>query len=138
MRFPSLRASAGRFRFVTDCIGSTGEDIRDLVDSEQDISRRSFAIAVGPSGYQQVSEMLGYDRHFPLSRDWHVGYYRGRYRGVPAVFLRHSHIEYIFTLDGKVGPSAAPERREGGGCSLLARHHVRDYGRGRRSRSRRR
>lgn len=126
-RRPSIRNLAGRFRFVTDCIGSTSEDIRDLIDNGDDeISMRTFAIAIGRDGWQQLSEMLGYDRYFPLSRDWHVGYYRGIFRGVPAVYMRWSAIEYIFTLDGRVGPSAAPpERRGNGGCSLLARHHRR-------------
>ena len=125
---PFIRPLAGRFRFVTDCIGSTSEDIRDLIDNggDEPISMRTFAIAVGRNGWRQLSEMLGYDRFFPLSRDWHVGYYRGTFRQVPAVYMRHSGIEYIFTLDGKVGPSAAPpERRGSGGCSLLARHHRR-------------
>ena len=123
----SVRALAGRFRFVTDCIGSTFEDIRDLIDNgDHDISMRTFRTAIGRDGWEQLSAMLGYGRHFPLSRDWHVGYYRGIFRGVPAVYMRWSAIEYIFTLDGKVGPSAAPPERAGnGGCSLLARHHRR-------------
>ena len=121
----SIRALAGRFHFVTDCVGSTFEDIRDLIDNGDDaISMRTFAMAIGRDGWRQLSAMLGYDRYFPLSRDWHVGYYRGTFRGIPAVYMRHSGIEYIFTLDGRVGPSAAPPSRAGnGGCSLLARHH---------------
>lgn len=124
---PFIRPLAGRFRFVTNCIGSTSEDIRDLIDTgDVPISMRTFAIAIGRDGWIQINEMLGYDRYFPLSKDWHVGYYRGVFRGVPAVYIRHSGIEYIFTLDGKVGPSAAPPERVGsGGTSLLARHHRR-------------
>ena len=120
---PTFRIAplAGRFRFVTDCISSTGPDIRDLVDQERAIGMRTFAAAVGPQGWRQISDMLGYDRHLPLSKDWHVGYYKGIFRGVPAVHLRWSGIEYIFTLDGRVGPSAAgPQDRP---TSLLARHH---------------
>ena len=78
---PSIRALAGRFHFVTSCVGSTFEDIRDLIDNgDHAISMRTFAIAIGRNGWRQLSEMLGYDRDFPLSRDWHVGYYRGIFR----------------------------------------------------------
>lgn len=119
---PTFRIAplAGRFRFVTDCIGSTYEDIRDLVDQERDIGMRTFQAAVGREGWRELSDMLGYDRYLPLSRDWHVGYYKSLFRGMPAVFLRHSAIEYIFTPDGRVGPSLASS--ENRSTSLLARH----------------
>jgi hypothetical protein len=96
---------AGRFHFVHSCVSSTYADIRALKESEQDVSLATFRTAIGPEQWRETRENLGYDRHLPISKDWHVGYYKGVYRHVPAYFLRHSGIEYIFTLDGKVGPS---------------------------------
>jgi hypothetical protein len=98
----------GRFLFVTSCIDSTYEDIQALIASEQVVSRDTFRKAIGPEQWHDLVASLGYDRYFPITRDWHVGYYKGVYRGVPAYFLRHSRIEYIHTLDGAVGDSLAP------------------------------
>ncbi len=114
----ALSQHAGRFLFVHSCPGSTYEDMRPLIDNERTISRKSFALAIGTEQWRSLQHNLGYDRWLPISKDWHVGYYRSVYRGVPAVFLRHSHIEYIYTLDGQLGPSEATRPHE---TSILAR-----------------
>lgn len=119
----SLKPLAGRFHFVTSCIHSTYEDMRALIEREQPIARRTFQLAIGPAAWRVIQQALGYDRYIPIRRDCHVGYRKSLYRGVPAVFLIHSGIEHIFTLDGAVGPSLARSRRssrdpgggEGGG-----------------------
>jgi len=94
---------AGRYEYVTSCIGSCYEDMRDLLDASdtEHVSRSTFARAVGLEAWRQLKDDLGYDRDFPISRDWHVDYMRGFYRGVACYFLRHSGIEYIYTLDGR-------------------------------------
>jgi hypothetical protein len=96
---------AGRFHYVHSCPSSTYEDIRALMESERSVELATFRKAVGPEQWRETCASLGYDRGFPISKDWHVRYYKGVYRHVPAYFLRHSRIEHIFTLDGKVGPS---------------------------------
>ena len=90
-----------RYHFVTNCIASDSQSIRDLVDSQKDITLRTFREAIGVSQWKELLATLGYDRHLPISRDWHVGYYKSVYQGNPAVFLRHSAIEWIFVS----GPS---------------------------------
>jgi hypothetical protein len=106
----SIEALAGRFLYVHSCPASTSEDIHDLVDRQKDISRRTFARAIGLEQWVWIQRELGYGPWLRISKDWHVGYYKSVYRGVPAVFLRWSAMEYIFTLDGQLGPSAATSR----------------------------
>jgi GNAT superfamily N-acetyltransferase len=96
-----------RYIFVHSCPSSTYEDIQALTASEKPISLDTFRRAIGPAQWAEIQASLGYDRSFPIRRDWHVGYFRGVYRGVAAVFLRHSRIEHIFTLHGMCGPSLA-------------------------------
>lgn len=103
----SMTTLRGRFYYIHSCPASTYEDIQALIASEQPITRRAFREAIGLEAWRELLINLGYDRYFPITRDWHVGYYRGIYRETLAVFLRHSRIEYIFTLDGQLGPSAA-------------------------------
>lgn len=100
-------AENGRYRYVMSCPGSTYEDIQALQESEQTVSRATFAKAIGPQAWRDIQANLGYDRDFSITKDWHVGYYKGVFRGVPCYFLRHSRIEHIYTLDGKIGPSLA-------------------------------
>jgi hypothetical protein len=85
-----------RFGFVTNCIGSDYESIQALMASERSITRGQFRHRIGQEQWQWLQTTLGYDRHFPITKDWHVGYYEGVYQGRPAVFLRHSRIEWIF------------------------------------------
>jgi DNA repair protein RadC len=101
----------GRYRFVTNCIASTDEDISALKESGEGVSRTTFARALGPAEWKTIQKELGYDRDFPISGDWHIDYRKGTYRGVPAYYLVWSGIEYIFTLDGKQGASLARSRR---------------------------
>lgn len=96
----------GPYRYVHNCTSSTQEDIRRMQESAVEVSRNAFARAVGPDEWKSIQRRLGYSRDFPISRDWHVNYEKGTYRGVPAYWLTHSHIEWIFTLNGEVGPSA--------------------------------
>jgi transcriptional regulator with XRE-family HTH domain/AraC-like DNA-binding protein len=98
----------GRYRFVTDCVSSTYADVSALVDSEERIKLRTFQRKLAPGEWARINVTLGYDRSMPLSRDPHVAYFKGVYRGTPAVFLVWSGIEQIFTLDGEQGPSADP------------------------------
>jgi len=94
------------YHFVTNCIGSDSQSIRDLVESEKSITLRTFREHIGLQQWKELLETLGYDRYLPISRDWHVGYYKGVYQGLPAVFLRHSAIEWIFVKDAPGKPVA--------------------------------
>jgi len=102
-------ADDGRYYFVHSCPGAeSGKDIQLLRESERQISRKTFARKLGPGQWEWIQRELGYDRYLPISSaDWQIGYYKGVYRGVPAVFLDWSAMEFIFTLGGKLGPSVS-------------------------------
>lgn len=114
-----------RYLFVHNCPASTYEDIQALMASEEAISLDTFRRAIGPAQWAEIQASLGYDRSFPIRRDWHVGYYKGVYRGIAAVFLRHSRIEHIFTLNGLCGPSLAG--RTAGRAPFLEGYEQLDY-----------
>lgn len=91
----------GRYVFITDCIGADGDDINEMKRAGKIISIETFRKAIGQKRWKDIQAQLGYDRHMPIRKDWHVGYFRSTYRGVPAVYLVWSGIEHVFTLDGK-------------------------------------
>jgi hypothetical protein len=112
----------GRYSFVTDCIGADGYDIREMRGEGKAISVDTFRKAIGQERWKDIQAQLGYGRSLPIRKDWHVGYYRGTYRGVPAVYLVWSGIEYVFTLDGKGyargSTRRAAPRPSSAGCAM--------------------
>jgi hypothetical protein len=102
---------AGRFHFVHSCPGSTAEDIRSMLDDTpvESIALATFRAAIGPEQWREIQSNLGYSRYTPISKDWHIAFFKGTYRGTPAYWLTWSAMEYIFTLDGKMGPSLAED-----------------------------
>lgn len=94
--WPLVGLPGGGYRFETDCIGSDSASIRDMVDQERSITLRTFREAIGLQAWKELQATLGYDRFTPISRDWAVSFHKSVYRGLPAVYVRWSHIEYIF------------------------------------------
>jgi hypothetical protein len=97
-----------RYRFVTDCIHSAGPDIREMVEAGESVTRATFVRHTDDQDRRWLEKAMGYDV-VPITKDWHVGYFKGHYRGVPAYWMTWSAIEHIFTLDGEVGPSLEEE-----------------------------
>lgn len=87
----------GDYHFLIDCTQANGRDINNMKETGREITRRTFLKYVNTESLKTVEKNLGYDRDFPMSRDWHVSYHRGTYRGVPAVWFIWSCIEHIFT-----------------------------------------
>ncbi len=72
-------------------------ELNHIVDNRRTISRRTFISRVDQTEKERIEEMLGYDRSFPIKKDWHVSYFKSRtLLGVPVYVLCHSGIEYVF------------------------------------------
>ena len=92
------------WQFATTCVNSTAALINALIDSERQISYRTFRRALGGAELDRwASEMLydvGSERGgLRLKDDFCVSFYRGRFDGRRALFVRHSAIEHIWTLE---------------------------------------
>lgn len=95
------------WQFETTCVNSTAALIGDLIESEREISYRTFRAALGAEELDRWAESMSYEtgpgggrcRGLHLRNDWHVSYYRGLYDLKPALFIRHSAIEHIWTDD---------------------------------------
>lgn len=85
-------------QYVTCCIHSTADAIRDMIDHERQISYKTALKRIGRNELAKVFPDYDWQRSggLTMKRDWHVGYYRSRYLGRPCYFVRHSAIEYIF------------------------------------------
>jgi hypothetical protein len=88
------------YRFEVACVQANGDDITEMVDSAREITYRTFFQYASRADVEGLFPF--YDRtarHGGLSikKDWHVRYFKSRYRGRPCYYLVHSAIEYVFT-----------------------------------------
>jgi hypothetical protein len=87
-----------RFQLETDCISADGDDIEAMCDAGRKITLATFKRR---TEWLDWAESMGYSRTrrtgLPLHRDYHVTYYRSRYRGRACYYAKHSAIEYVFT-----------------------------------------
>ncbi len=76
-----------KFIFETDCVSAKGDDIIDMVDQAREIKVSTFLkrVDIDPTEW-------GVD----LREDWHVRFYKSKYKGKPCYFLEHSAIEYVY------------------------------------------
>lgn len=73
------------------------QELNHIIDNARPIKRQAFIRRVDQADRRHVEEMLGYNRSFPIIRDWHVSYFKSRtLRGAPVYVLCHSGIEYVF------------------------------------------
>lgn len=90
--------TAKRFHYHTCCVHSDARSIHDMTDRAREITLATFRKRCETLEWETG---LGYERDgrggLPLSRDWHVSYFKSHYRGKPCYYARHSAIEHIFT-----------------------------------------
>ena len=101
-----------RFRFATSCVWCAGDDAVEAIHAmeaqAESIDRDEFLALVDEEDITEVEADLGYDREgseaggLTMADDWHVGYYRSTFRGMPCAYFTWSAIEFIFTPDGRV------------------------------------
>lgn len=89
-----------KYRYKTNCTVARGQDIQEMVDSSESISRHYFVSKVNKDDLAQLERDMGYASHYTrgltMAGDWHVSYHRGKFRGRQCYYFNHSSIEYIF------------------------------------------
>jgi hypothetical protein len=95
----------GKYIFVTTCVdtylnGSHGEAIHEMKDRGEPLDWEDLVRAIGMEHLASV---------FPdaadLKDDFGVNWLRSLWRGIPCVYVVHSGIEHIFTLNGQIPES---------------------------------
>ena len=93
-----------KFSYYTNCVDCPGPDPGDAINELQDscvgITRKTFMRNVDKDDRKKLEEQLGYflnhRQGLTMAKDWHPGYYKGKFRGETCYFFDHSRIEYIF------------------------------------------
>lgn len=108
-----LESGMPEYNYVTNCTnsghGKNGEAIHRMVEKSSTLDYDDVERMVGR---EQLAEVFSdYDwsddpTGMTLKSDWAVSYAQSKWRGIPCVYVQHSRIEYIFTLNGRM-----PSRR---------------------------
>ena len=87
-----------KYEYLTCCVHSDAQSIHDMVDRARQVSLRTFRKHCESFEWEQG---MGYLRRggLPLSRDWHVAYFKSEYQGQPCYYVVHSATEHIFTAE---------------------------------------
>ena len=86
------------------------DDLHEMIEAAVEVTFRTFSRAV--AGLAEFADHMGYDvgrartGRLRLANDWHVRYFRSKYKGKRVYFMVHSAIEYVFlareTSDGQI------------------------------------
>lgn len=92
--------------YLNNCVGWNKRAVHcdggliDMIDNSLDITRETFLKHVDKAAIQDISDNLGYARHYKqgltMNADWCVSYHRSKLFGNVVYYLRHSGIEYVF------------------------------------------
>jgi hypothetical protein len=83
-------------RFIGRCDDLSARDLDKFDESSLPIGNRTFRKAIGRDQYREFEKSLGYDRYLRLSKDWHVSYAKGLWKGRPAVCCFWSAYHHIW------------------------------------------
>lgn len=86
------------YRYTTCCVEMQGEDVDALIANATEVSYQTMRHRC--PDLPAWARAHGYDRDLPLSRDWHVSYYRSTHNGETVYYLQWSGIEFVFTRQG--------------------------------------
>ena len=90
------------YEYVGCCVDLKGCDITEMCDGATEVSYRTVRKRLGKA-LMKFAASMGYKtspggsrRGLFLSNDYHVRYYKSRYKGKPCYYIDHSCIDYVF------------------------------------------
>ena len=85
------------FEYVTNCVQERSVSaLNDMIDSARSVTWAT--IKKHCAGLQEFCADLGYTpgEELQIDTDWHVRFYKSKFKGRPCYYVDHSSIEYIF------------------------------------------
>jgi len=90
------------YEYVGCCVDLKGRDITEMCDCATEVSYQTVRKRLGEA-LMNFAASMGYEtrpggsrRGMFLSNDYHVSYYKSRYKGKPCYYIDHSCIEHVF------------------------------------------
>ena len=86
----------GRFRYLGSCPGLDGAALYEMILEARELSRAAFLRLVEAGELEEIEWELGYRPDFRMANDWHVGYWRSRYKGRACAYFTWSGMEFVW------------------------------------------
>ena len=80
-------------QFYTDCVSANGSDIEEMMETAKEVSFKTICSHID-GGAKTLDEMFGTCP--PISKDWSVLFFTGKFQGKKCAIVKHSAIEYVF------------------------------------------
>jgi hypothetical protein len=96
---PWVHLPKREYHFHTTCISSDAKSIHDMTDHAREVTLATFRRHCETREWERsLGYAIGPERDLHLKDDWHVSYWRSRYRGHACYYAVHSAIEHIFIV----------------------------------------
>jgi len=82
--------------WVGTCVHLLARDLETFDDSSREITYRTFLRHVGTGIVRELNEQFGFCP--TVKNDYHVQFFKGKWRGQPAVCMMHSAIHHIWKI----------------------------------------
>lgn len=93
----TIQSAPAKYAFTTRCVESDAKSITDMCERARPISFRTFARrCLWQPWARSVGYATGGERGLRLNQDYHVRFFRSRYRGRRCYFVVWSAIEIVF------------------------------------------
>ena len=96
-----------KFIYITNCTVANGNDILEMIETAKQITFRTFLKNVVHLNFQRLAQKLGYEstssKGLTIKDDYHVTYWKSKFKGAPCYYFIHSAIEYVFVEPKKMG-----------------------------------
>lgn len=96
------------YQYFNNCVNWDDSDVHvdgglvSLIDSSQNITRKTFLRKVNIDELRGIEDSLGYVAHhkqgLTMAGDYHVAYFRSYHHGKRVYGFVHSAIEYVFMI----------------------------------------
>lgn len=111
------------------CDNEQESDVMDRMEAESElIDYEEFA---ENCEFETVAAELGYDDDLTLEGDWHVGYSKSNFGGLPCYILAHSECDFIFLKPEDAKMLAEHHGQEAMGMSDMEWQRHTGYGKNR-------
>ena len=91
-----------QYRYAACCVDSTAELIGDMTERARAVTLATLRkYCAGLADWERANlYAVGNERGgLRLANDWAVAFFKSVYNGKPCYFVKHSQIEYIWTLE---------------------------------------
>ena len=86
-----------KFHYTTNCTAARGDHIEAMIGDAREITFQTFRRRCDVTPWAQLlGYAVGKKCGLRLAHDWHVRYYRSRYRSRRCYFAVQSAIEWVF------------------------------------------